>query len=84
MPPALDGLRVAIEFNGVPLELAYSVAASGAGVTAVELDDVPLPFERAANPHRPGAARIDRARFEAALRHGASVLRVAVGSVPAH
>jgi cellobiose phosphorylase len=79
MPPALDGLRVAIEFGGVPLELAYAVAEGGAGVAALELDGVPLPFERTPNAHRPGAARIDRARFEAALRGGARRLRIAVG-----
>ena len=83
MPPVLDGLRVAIEFNGVPLELAYAVSGSGAGVASVELDGVPLPFERAANPHRPGAACIDRARFEAALRGGARRLSIAVGSAAA-
>ena len=82
MPPALDGLRVAVEFNGVPLAVAYAVAGSGAGVASVELDAVPLPFERVANPHRPGAARVDR-RFEAALRGGARRLRIAVGSAAA-
>jgi cellobiose phosphorylase len=83
MPPALDGLRVAIELDGVPLEIAYAVTGSGAGVSSVELDGMALPFERAANPHRPGAARIDRARLEAALRRGARRLRIGVGSAAA-
>lgn len=83
MPPALDGLRVAIEFDGVPLEVAYAVTGSGAGVVAVELDGVPVPFERVANPHRLGAVRIERARFEAALRGGARRLGVAVGGAAA-
>ena len=79
LPPALDGLRVAVEWNGVPLEVSYAVAGRGAGVASIELDGMPLPFERAANPHRPGAARIDRAQFEAALRGGARRLSIAVG-----
>jgi cellobiose phosphorylase len=79
MPPALDGLRVAIEFDGVALEVTYAVAGRGAGIGSIELDGAPLTFERAANPHRPGAARIDRAAFEAALRRGARRLRIAVG-----
>ncbi len=83
MPPSLDGLRVAIEFGGRSLEVVYSVGGSGAGVTAVDLDGVALPFERVPNPHRPGAARIDRAGFERALRAGARRLRIAVGGVDA-
>ena len=80
MPPALDGLRVAIDINCAPLEVEYSVAGGGAGVTSLELDGVPLPFERAANPHRPGAARIERAELEAAIGRGARSLRICLGS----
>ncbi len=56
IPAALDGLRVTTRLAEHRIEIEYRIAAPGCGVKQVLLNGRPLPFMRAANPHRPGAA----------------------------
>ncbi|HTV52183.1 MAG TPA: hypothetical protein VME21_13425 [Steroidobacteraceae bacterium] len=81
MPAQLDGLRLARELYGRRIELCYRVGARGCGVEALVLDGQPLPFARAANPHRPGAARLAREVLLERLPAGAarSTLEVRLG-----
>jgi cellobiose phosphorylase len=79
LPAALDGLRIETALWGRPVAVTYRVRGKGCGVDAVALDGEPLAFERAANPHRPGAVRIAKALFDERLRAG-STLAVCVGS----
>ena len=80
MPAALDGLHVHTQLLGRPLEIVYAVRDAGCGVKALSLNDAPLMFSRAHNPHRPGAARIDRAELGDRLSATSqNVLRVDLG-----
>ncbi|HEV2270040.1 MAG TPA: hypothetical protein VGR92_11315 [Steroidobacteraceae bacterium] len=56
MPAALSGMRMTTSLRGHPLEVTYRIGASGCGVNEIELNGEQLPFTRAANPHRRGAA----------------------------
>ncbi|MFZ0500450.1 MAG: hypothetical protein WAM52_15070 [Steroidobacteraceae bacterium] len=58
LPRALDGMRVILSVRGQPLEVTYRVGTSGCGVNDIVLNGEKLRFTRAANPHRPGAARV--------------------------
>jgi cellobiose phosphorylase len=79
LPPALDGLRVETTLWRQPVVVEYQVRGSGCGVTAVEAGAAPVAFEREANPHRVGAARLPRAELLARLSAGDGMLRVHVG-----
>lgn len=67
MPAGLDGLGVQLTLEGQTLEAHYCVGSAGCGVRALRLNGAELPFTREANPHRPGAARLDRAALRAQL-----------------
>jgi len=71
LPPALDGLRVAVALLGQPYEITYRVGAAGCGVTALQLDGASLPYTEEAHPYRRGAARVALA----ALAEGAQGVR---------
>lgn len=79
MPPELDGLRVRTTLLGRPLEITYAVGGRGCGVTRIELNGHALPFAHAANVHRSGAARVDRAAFESEWARGDNRLLLHVG-----
>lgn len=79
MPASLDGLRVGTRLLGRPVEITYELAGAGCGVREVSLNGRTMPFESAPNPHRRGAARIDRALVESGLRDDANTLRLRVG-----
>jgi CRISPR-associated protein Csx3 len=67
IPPALDGLRLQTQLRGRSVQIEYRVGARGCGVRSMALNDQPLSFAREPNPHRPGAARVPLADFEARL-----------------
>ncbi|MDB5972273.1 MAG: uncharacterized protein JWQ90_4723 [Hydrocarboniphaga sp.] len=79
IPPALDGMRVDTRLIGRPLEVRYAVRGSGSGVSKLVLNDRPLPFTSGANPHRRGAALIDRAVLAGRLQEQGNVLNIDVG-----
>ena len=79
IPAALDGLRAKLSFAERPIEIEYRIADPGCGVRQVLLNGKELPFTRAANPHRPGAALVAMAAVLAQLRTDANVLRVDLG-----
>jgi len=79
IPPALDGLRVRIDVDGRTLELEYRLGAAGCGPSALELDGVPLAFERGANPYRTGAAEVSLDDLAPRLAAGARTLVVRTG-----
>jgi 1,2-beta-oligoglucan phosphorylase len=61
IPPSLDGLRVTTILQGRSVELRYAIKGRGCGVNEVLVNGANLSFERAANPHRPGAALVSMA-----------------------
>jgi len=79
MPAALDGLRVQTLLLHQPIEVSYRIGAAGCGVTRIELNGQPLSFERAPNPHRPGAALLAMATLRARLGSGRNVLAIDLG-----
>ena len=79
IPAALDGLNVETTLLGHTLEAQYRVGSSGCGVNAVVLNGQTLPFTRGANPHRRGAALVDRAQVQRLLAAGRNVLRIDLG-----
>ncbi|MCC2658381.1 MAG: hypothetical protein K0Q76_3489 [Panacagrimonas sp.] len=79
IPASLDGMRVRTRLLRRPVDITYDVRGAGCGVTQVVLNGRILPFDRAANPHRPGAARADRASIESALRDDGNELTLHVG-----
>ena len=79
IPAALDGLNVETTLLGHTLEAQYRVGSSGCGVNTVVLNGQTLPFTRGANPHRRGAALVDRAQVQRLLAAGRNVLRIDLG-----
>ena len=79
IPASLNGLRVETTLLGKPVELSYQIKGSGSGVTLITLNETPLPFEIEPNPHRRGAAIVNRAAVEQALQPRGNVLRILVG-----
>ena len=79
IPPTLDGMRFDTRLFGQPLEVRYRVRGAGSGVGALVLNDRPLVFTSAANPHRRGAALVDRAILAAHLQADRNVLDIDVG-----
>ena len=79
IPAALDGMRVTMRLAERPIEIEYRIAPPGYGVKQLLLNGRPLPFTRAVNPHRPGAAVAAMPAVLALLRADANLLQVDVG-----
>jgi cellobiose phosphorylase len=79
LPRALDGLRAAIEVDGVPLEVVYAIGARGHGPTAIALNGAPIAFEVEPNPYRRGAAVIPMDALRGRLDGGGNTLAVTLG-----
>jgi 1,2-beta-oligoglucan phosphorylase len=79
IPAALDGLRVKTSLADRPLEIEYGIANPGCGVKQLTLNGRPLPFTRADNPHRPGAALAPMPAVLAQLRVDGNLLRIELG-----
>jgi cellobiose phosphorylase len=79
MPSALDGMRVTTSMRGRQLDVTYRVGAAGCGVNAIALNGEQLPFTRAANPHRRGAAQVAAGAFFERLPRGPSSLAIDLG-----
>jgi cellobiose phosphorylase len=79
MPAALDGLRVETSVLGQPMEVRYQVRGAGCGVTAIALNGTPLTFTSRHNPHRRGAAVVDRNAVTERLTAAKNVLAIEVG-----
>jgi cellobiose phosphorylase len=76
IPKALDGLCADVELAGKPVQVAYRVAASGCGPTALTLNGIALPFEREPNPYRTGGAAVSMAALRRLLTAAANTLEV--------
>jgi 1,2-beta-oligoglucan phosphorylase len=79
IPAALDGLRVKMRLAERPIEIEYRIADPGCGVKQILLNGRPLPFTRAVNPHRPGAALAAMPAVLAQLRADVNILHVELG-----
>lgn len=79
IPASLNGLRVESTLGGRPVELSYQIQGAGCGVNLVALNDTPLPFNTEPNPYRRGAALVDLAAVQQALKPQGNVLRISVG-----
>ena len=79
IPAALDGLRVKMTLAERPIEIEYRIAAPGCGVKQIVLNGRPLPFTRAVNLHRPGAALVAMSAVVAQLGANLSILQVDLG-----
>jgi len=79
IPASFDGMRVEIPLLDRPFEIVYAIRGSGCGVNALVLNDQPLEFTTDENPHRRGAALVERTSFVRALRSQNNVLRIDVG-----
>ncbi|HKY91903.1 MAG TPA: hypothetical protein VJM11_12725, partial [Nevskiaceae bacterium] len=79
IPAALDGLRVETTLLGRPFEIRYAIRGAGCGVQRIALNDRPVDFTCAANPHRRGAALVERAHLPPLLLERGNVLRLDVG-----
>jgi cellobiose phosphorylase len=79
IPAALDGLRVKTSLADHSLEIEYRIAAPGCGVTRITLNGTPLPFTKAANPHRSGAALTPMPAVLELLRLEGNILQIALG-----
>ena len=79
IPPSLDGLRVNTNLYGRRVELRYGIKERGCGVNEVLVNDAPLPFERAANPHRLGAALISMSAVLEKLTADRNLIHIGLG-----
>jgi cellobiose phosphorylase len=76
---ALDGLRVQTSLLGRPIEVSYRIGSAGCGVTEIVLNERSVKFQRATNPHRPGAALIAVATLLERLAAEHNVLKIQLG-----
>jgi cellobiose phosphorylase len=79
VPKALDGLRVWLQLAGKQFDITYRIDKTGCGPTGVNLNGADLPFTRAANPYRTGAAQIDMAAVSERLTETANRITVQLG-----
>lgn len=79
IPAEFDGMCVEVRFLGRPFEVHYSIRGSGSGVNGIVLNEQTLAFTSGANPHRRGAARVDKSLVDRHLRDGRNRLRIDVG-----
>jgi cellobiose phosphorylase len=78
MPNELDGLRIEIDLFGKPFEIIYRVGEEGCGINALQLNGVPLPFNREANPYRVGGAEVAMERLNSLLTGNPNRLEVTI------
>jgi cellobiose phosphorylase len=79
MPATLNGLSVRVTLFGRSVRIFYEVRSRGCGVTSVRVNDAALTLAHAANPHRRGAAKVQRSAFEALLTREENVVMIEVG-----
>jgi len=79
IPKSLDGLRVEMDWSGRRMEISYRIEGSGCGPKGVKLNGADLPYIRAANPYRMGAAEIPMSAVRERLTSGANRLTVHIG-----
>jgi cellobiose phosphorylase len=79
IPTALDGLRVLTTLVGRPIEVRYRIGSAGCGVNEMVLNEQPLPFSRAPNPHRRGAALVAMAALLERMAIEHNTLRIDIG-----
>lgn len=73
MPALLDGLQVRIDLFGKSVTVVYAVQGAGCGVNSVAIDGQQMALTHQPNPHRRGAARIDRTEFVDRLQAGGRI-----------
>src|SRR5262249_45750161 len=78
IPASLDGLRLRTTVLGRPIEVCYRIKSAGCAVTALALNDQPLAFTTATNPHRRGAAVVSKADLAGRLTGQGDVLTVEI------
>ena len=79
MPGALNGMRLVTSLRGQPLEVTYRIGPRGCGVNEIVLNGEKLPFTRAANPHRRGAAWVTVEAVLDRVARGRNVLAIDLG-----
>jgi cellobiose phosphorylase len=79
IPPALDGLRAQVALAGHLIDVEYRLGARGCGPTRLEFNGAPLPWTRAANRYRTGAAEVPMAALLARLADGERSLVIHTG-----
>jgi cellobiose phosphorylase len=79
IPVALNGLRVRLSLFGKPVTLSYEISGAGHGVSSVIVNGAALPLTNDTNPHRKGAARLDRAQLVARLDRADNTIQLKVG-----
>jgi 1,2-beta-oligoglucan phosphorylase len=79
IPSSLDGLKVAMEWDGRLMDITYHIKCPGCGPSAVSLNGAALPFTRGANPYRTGAAEIPMGAVRERLASGTNRLVVHIG-----
>jgi cellobiose phosphorylase len=79
IPPALDGLRAEMMWDGHQITVVYHVRGTGCDTKAVTLNGTPLPYTRRRNPYRQGAVEVSTAVFGKGLTTGANQLGVHLG-----
>jgi cellobiose phosphorylase len=79
MPAALNGLRVQLSLFGKRAEVIYDVKGAGCGVSEVTVNGQAVPLTHETNPHRKGAARVDRAVLMDGLNREQNAIRIKVG-----
>ncbi|HEY7890288.1 MAG TPA: hypothetical protein VIC29_18860 [Steroidobacteraceae bacterium] len=79
IPGTLSGMRVMTSVRGHPLQVTYRVGAAGCGVNEIDLNGEKLPFLRAANPHRRGAAWVTAGAMLDRLAPDRNILAIDLG-----
>lgn len=79
IPKALDGLRAGLQLGGNDFEITYSIGPAGCGPTAIQLNGIELPFTRAVNPYRTGAACVSADTLRQYATGAVNRLKVSLG-----
>jgi cellobiose phosphorylase len=76
MPHSLDGLSVVMDLYERPIQIRYRVCGKGKGVRRIEINGEPVPFSRALNLYRLGAAVIDRRTMESKWQNQKNTIKI--------
>jgi 1,2-beta-oligoglucan phosphorylase len=76
IPKALDGLRADLDLAGKHVSVVYRIAKLGYGPTAIILNGTSLPFDREANPYRPGGVKLSMVAVREQLTDAPNTLQI--------
>ncbi len=76
LPRRFNGLTAQMEFCSHPVTVEYKIGKKQQGVTGVVINGNECPFDREANPYRPGGAMVEDAAIRALLERRGNRIKI--------